>query len=200
MNSKSLLPVAVIGGLVLLLGALLMWQPARDELPDENALPAGGDFILQSSNGPVALKDYRNRVVVLYFGYTWCPDVCPTSLSLLSGALHELTPQEQERFQAFFISLDPERDSVERLKEYAGYFNKMIMGITGSSEQVAEVAARYGAVYRKAAADEAGNYSVDHSSRIYLVDGAGKLRQILEHGTLSATILTELRLLLHETQ
>ncbi|MCF6281718.1 MAG: SCO family protein [Candidatus Polarisedimenticolaceae bacterium] len=198
MNNKALMPIGLIGLLAVLLLGVLIWQPEAPKTPMTPALPKGGDFVLHSSAGKVDLKDYRGKVVAIYFGYTWCPDICPTSLSLLSAALHALTPQEQARSQAFFISLDPERDDVERLKEYASYFNKQILGITGSSEQVAEVAARYGSVYRKTEIDEQGNYSVDHSSRIYLLDGAGRLRKVLPHGTSSEVVLAELRLLLQE--
>lgn len=198
MNKKRLFPIGVIGLLAILLAIILLWQPATKESPLTPSLPIGGDFELQSDKGPVALKDYRGKVIALYFGYTWCPDVCPTSLSLLSAALNELTPQEQHNVQAFFISLDPERDTVERLDEYASYFNPLIMGVTNTTEQVAELAARYGAIYRKTETDEEGNYSVDHSSRIYLLDSTGQLQNILEHGTPSATILTELRAWLKE--
>lgn len=200
MSKKTLLPAGVIGLLIILLVTLLLWQPVREESPMPPSLPIGGDFELLSDEGQVKLHNFRGKVIPIYFGYTWCPDVCPTSLSLLSAALNELTPPEQSRLQAFFISLDPERDSVERLKEYASYFNPLIMGVTGTSGQVAEIAARYGMVYRKTEADEQGNYSVDHASRIYLLDGKGELRQILQHGTSAERVLAELRALLQETE
>lgn len=198
MKSKALLPAGLIGLLVVLLLALLLWQPKIEEMPMTPSLPIGGDFVLSSSDGVVDLNAYRGKVVAIYFGYTWCPDICPTSLSLLSAALHALTPQELERVQAFFITLDPARDDVARLDEYASYFNEKIKGIAGTAEEIAEVAARYGAIYRQTEADENGNYSVDHSSRIYLLDGEGKLRKILQHGTSSEATLAELRLLLQE--
>ncbi len=198
MKGKALLPVGLIGLFVVLLLALLLWQPKNDKMPMTPSLPIGGDFVLNSSDGVIDLKAYRGKVVAIYFGYTWCPDICPTSLSLLSAALHALTPEELERSQAFLITLDPARDDASRLKEYASYFNKKITGITGTAKAIAEVAARYGAIYRQTEADENGNYSVDHSSRIYLVDGEGKLRKILQHGTSSEVMLTELRLLLQE--
>jgi len=198
MKSKALLPAGLIGLLVVLLLALLLWQPKIEEMPMTPSLPIGGDFVLSSSDGVVDLNAYRGKVVAIYFGYTWCPDICPTSLSLLSAALHALTPQELERVQAFFITLDPARDDVARLDEYASYFNEKIKGVAGTAEEIAEVAARYGAIYRQTEVDENGNYSVDHSSRIYLLDGEGKLRKILQHGTSSEATLAELRLLLQE--
>ncbi len=198
MKNKALIPAGLIALFVVLLLALLLWQPEIEETPMTPSLPIGGDFVLNSSEGEVDLKSYRGKVVAIYFGYTWCPDICPTSLSLLSAAMSGLTPQELERMQGFFITLDPARDDVDRLKEYASYFNEKITGIAGTADEIAEVAARYGVVYRQTEADENGNYSVDHSSRIYLVDGTGKLRKILQHGTSSEDTLVELRRLLQE--
>ncbi len=198
MKNKALIPAGLIALFIVLLLALLLWQPEIEETSMTPSLPMGGDFVLDSSEGEVDLKHYRGKVVAIYFGYTWCPDICPTSLSLLSAAISGLTPRELERMQGFFITLDPARDDVDRLKEYAHYFNEKIMGVAGTADEIAEVAARYGVIYRQTEADENGNYSVDHSSRIYLVDGTGKLRKILQHGTSSEDTLVALRQLLQE--
>ncbi len=198
MKNKALIPAGLIALFIVLLLALLLWQPEIEETSMTPSLPMGGDFVLNSSEGEVDLKHYRGKVVAIYFGYTWCPDICPTSLSLLSAAMSGLTPRELGQIQGFFITLDPARDDVGRLKEYAHYFNEKIMGVAGTADEIAEVAARYGVVYRQTEADENGNYSVDHSSRIYLVDGTGKLRKVLQHGTSSENILVALRQLLQE--
>jgi protein SCO1/2 len=166
-------------------------QPAQ---PASNNSFQGGGFTLQSSRGPVSLSDYHGKLVILYFGYTYCPDICPTSLGLLSLALNELTPDELNNIQSLFISVDPERDTVERLETYASAFNAGIRGITGSPVEIADIANRYGAYYKKAELPgSAMGYSVDHTSQYYLVDRDGKLIQQINHGTEPLHIVSILR-------
>ncbi len=154
----------------------------------------GGDFVLQSAKGPVPLADYRGKTVVLYFGYASCPDVCPTSLGLLSLALRKLTPAELKNIQVMFISVDPERDTVEKLKSYANAFHPNIIGITGSAKEIAAVARRYGVMYAKVEMpDSALGYSVDHSSRYYVVGKDGAVKKFIEHGTSPEEIVKSLR-------
>lgn len=154
----------------------------------------GGDFVLQSVKGPVSLADYRGKTVVLYFGYASCPDVCPTSLGLLSLALRKLTPEELEKLQVMFISVDPERDTVDKLKTYAEAFHPNIIGITGSAKEIAAVARRYGVMYAKVEMpDSALGYSVDHSSRYYVVGKDGAVKKFIEHGTSPEEIVKSLR-------
>jgi len=154
----------------------------------------GGDFVLQSAEGPVSLSDYKDKVIVLYFGYAFCPDICPTSLGLLSLALQKLNTKELDKVQALFVSVDPERDTVEKLKIYAAAFHPSIKGITGSKEQIADIAKRYGVMYMKVdMPDSAMGYAVDHSSRYYVVDSDGKLKKFIEHGTSPDEIVATLR-------
>ncbi|MCK5336702.1 MAG: SCO family protein [Gammaproteobacteria bacterium] len=154
----------------------------------------GGDFVLQSASGPVALSDYRGKVVILYFGYTFCPDICPTSLGLLSLAFNELTAEEMNNVQAFFISVDPERDTVERLKTYAEAFHPNIIGMTGDPITIADITQRYGVMYMKAEMpDSAMGYAVDHSSQYYVVGRDGLLQQQILHGTKPQQIASVIR-------
>jgi protein SCO1 len=202
---RKLLIIAILV-LVGLLAWLLLWTPSGVDLepdgPQHSALdlaspPQGGDFVLDSVNGPVALADLRGKVVLIYFGYTWCPDICPTNLVLIAGALKALTPDELERVQVLFVSVDPERDSVERLAEYSGYFHPEILGLTGTPEQIAEVAKLYGAAYRRTdLEDSAMGYVVDHSAYSHLVDTQGKLVRNLDHATPSTEIVAAIRALL----
>lgn len=179
--------VIVLGlSIALLIAAAVIMQ--QDNNDKHNVLDPyaaiGGDFVLQSAEGPVSLANYKDKVIVLYFGYTFCPDVCPTSLGLLSLALQKLNKDELEKVQAFFISVDPERDTVEKLKTYAAAFHPGIKGITGTPEQIAEIAKRYGVMYMKVdLPNSAMKYSVDHSSRYYVVDSNGKIKNFIEHGT-----------------
>ena len=110
---------------------------SRDTPPAPGGLtlaapPSGGDFSLDSADGRIATQNFRGQVVALYFGYTYCPDVCPTSLAALGSALEKLTPAELAQVQPLFISVDPERDSVARLKDYAVFFHPKLKGLTGT--------------------------------------------------------------------
>lgn len=154
----------------------------------------GGDFVLQSANGPVSLADYRGKTVVLYFGYAYCPDVCPTSLGLLSLAMQKLTTAELEKLQVMFISVDPERDTVDKLKTYAEAFHPNMIGMTGSAKEIAAVARHYGVMYAKVEMpNSALGYSVDHSSRYYVVGKDGAVKKFIEHGTSPEDIVKSLR-------
>ncbi len=195
---KSLL-IAVIALLMGLLTWLLFgWQPLPQSADGTRLaeMPAGGDFTLQSPQGPAALSDFRGKVVMLYFGYTWCPDICPTNLSLFSRVLSELAPEELARVQPIFISVDPRRDTLPRLKEYTEYFHERLLGVTGSDAEVARVAARYGVAYRAVNPETETNYAVDHSADTYLIDPQGHLVQRLPHGSSAETLLQAIRNLL----
>lgn len=198
----------VLPGLVVLLltGVLVWllwaWQPGEQGSGAHRQLelaaaPEGGDFTLQSVDGPVALSDFRDEIVLLYFGYTACPDICPTNLAIIGYALKQLTPAEREQVQVLFVSVDPARDDLQRLTEYAAYFDPRILGITGSEAAVAEAAARYGAAYRRTeAGDSAMGYLVDHSAFTYVIDQDGELVDTLPHATPAETIIARLRELL----
>jgi protein SCO1/2 len=189
--------LAIVFGLALL-WVFLGWQPrpdraAVDTLPGLAPPPQGGDFVLDAHSGAVALADYRGRLVVLYFGYTWCPDICPTGLAVLALALDQLSARERDQVQVIFVSVDPQRDTPQRLETYAGYFHDSILGVTGTPRAVAEVAGRYGVAYRVVQQQSATEYTVDHSAGLHLVDRDGKLRLTLPHGTSPARIAAILR-------
>ncbi len=178
--------------LLLLLAALLgtlFWHPAEQD----KSATRGGDFVLSTQQGTLSLEQLRGKVVILYFGYTWCPDVCPTSLALLGMALHKLEPQELEAVQALFISVDPERDTVARLAEYTAYFHPALKGATGTPQQIADLARRYGVAYRREQGGSATDYTVDHSSFTFLLNRQGQIIEVLPHGTPSDKIAAAIR-------
>lgn len=187
--------VLIVSFIVLIAGTLVVWQlNTKDHGIIKAYQGVGGDFSLQSAEGPVSLSNYKDKLIILYFGYAFCPDVCPTSLGLLSLALQKLSKEELNKVQAFFISVDPERDTVEKLKAYAAAFHPNIKGITGTPEQIAEIAKRYGVMYMKV--DLPGSemkYAVDHSSRYYVVDSKGTIKTFIEHGTEPDKIVAALR-------
>lgn len=205
MKTKALL-IAIIASLsALLVWLAVFWEPIPPKpvtriQPHSQlqlaAAPTGGDFTLTGSTGPVSLKDFRGKVVLVYFGYTFCPDVCPTSLSLMAQALSLLEPDERERVRGIFISVDPERDTPDRLKEYAPFFHPAIVGITGTPEQVAAIARQYGASYMKQKPNADGQYAVDHSSITYVVDPQGQLVASLPHASSPQQIVDAVRPLL----
>lgn len=205
MKTKALLIALIAALAALLVWLLAFWEPVppRPVLkvqPHERlqlaTRPQGGDFTLQGARGKVALQDFRGKVMLLYFGYTYCPDVCPTSLALLAQALSSLTPEELARVQAIFVSVDPERDSVERLAEYAPFFHPAIVGATGTPAQIAAVAAQYGASYAKQPPNADGLYAVDHSSLTSVIDPEGRLVASLPHGSSPQQIVDAIRPLL----
>jgi len=179
--------------LLLLLGAGAWWLLAP---PENNAkYPGmGGDFTLQSAQGPVSLHQFRGQVVLLYFGYTSCPDVCPASLGALASALKQTSPEERAQLQPLFISVDPERDSLEKLAQYAAYFYPGMLGLTGQPEYLKQLAQRYGAYFRKAPVENSAlGYAVDHSATIFIVDKNGQLADMIHNSHSPRQILKQLR-------
>lgn len=166
---------------------------AAPALPALAGVPQGGDFVLVSSRGPISLKDMRGKVVLLFFGYTYCPDICPTSLAAVAQALSGLSPSEQRRVQALFVSVDPGRDTPERLAEYAAFFHPGILGLTGSAAQIAEVAGRYGAAYKAQPPDRDGRYAVDHSAFVYLIGPDGRIAATLAYPVAAPVLQAEIR-------
>ena len=158
----------------LALAALLTGMPNAGA--DGRIVPAGGDFTLRSVEGPVSLGDLRGKVILLFFGYTSCPDICPLSLARIGACLSSLEPEQTEQVSALFITLDPGRDTVERMHRYAGFFHPGIVGLTGTMEEIDDVTARYGVTYeRKLGPESALGYSIAHPDTILLVDADGML-------------------------
>ena len=187
----------VIAGLLatVLLGLAVFWSPELPERPlPRAAMPAGGDFTLQSASGPVSLKDYRGKVVLVYFGYTYCPDICPTALAATAEGLKQLTPDELAQVATIFISVDPERDTPARLKDYVEFFHPNIVGVTGTPENLAEIGKRYGVFYARQKVDTAGDgYVVDHTSDTYVVGPDGQLLSKIIHATPPDQVVAEIR-------
>jgi protein SCO1/2 len=138
---------------------------------------------LQSDGQPFDLynvDDPRPRIV--YFGYTHCPDVCPTSLAVLSAALKSLPESTQKAVSPVFITLDPKRDTSEKAAEYAHFFHPLITGVSGSRAQIDQLAKRYGVLYRiTELEDSAMDYAVDHSSFFYFLSPDGELLEKIPH-------------------
>lgn len=140
------------------------------------------EFNLQTIDGKINLSDFKGKTVAIYFGYMYCPDICPTSLSMLSEALRGLTKEELDNFVGIFISVDPQRDKLKNLKEYAQYFHPSFIGATSDEENILNIANNYEAYYKLEKKDETDmNYSVSHTSTIYIFNREGNLSSKLEH-------------------
>ena len=204
MNKQKTLALSIIAVLTFtLVWVLFLWSPATDqpvkhETLDLSATPTGGDFTVEILNKDLSLQDLRGKVVVLYFGYTQCPDICPTSLALLTQALSQMSEAELSGMQSIFVSVDPGRDNTARLDEYTKYFHENIIGATAEQDEIDNITKLYGASYRIVESDSAMGYIVDHSSYTYVIDKQGKLRHTLAHGTAPNKILEAVRELLSE--
>jgi len=153
----------------------------------------GGDFTLFQGGKPVRLSDFHGKLVLMYFGFTSCPDVCPTTLTIIASALKQLTPEELDAVQPVFISIDPERDQGEKLDAYATYFHPSFIGITGTPDEVQNVANQYGGFFVKVESDSALGYLVEHTSKTYIVSKDGQYVSVLPHDMTRDLVLSAIR-------
>jgi protein SCO1/2 len=148
----------------------------------------GGDFTLHTPQGKaVSLASLQGRVVLLYFGFTYCPEMCPTELLQFQRLLSLLPADQRALVQPIFVSVDPKRDTPDVLVPYIGHFGKEILALTGSEPELRKVADQYGAQFRYV--PTGSSYTVDHTVNTYLIDRTGKLVQIIPYGTPTKEIL-----------
>lgn len=156
----------------------------------------GRDFSLADHTGKTrTLADFRGRAVSVFFGYTQCPDVCPTTLSRMSEVM-QLLGSDAARLQVLFITVDPERDTPELLAEYVPYFDRRFLGLYGDAAATAAVAKDFRIFFRKAGDASGGNYTVDHSTGTFLFDPEGRLRLYYGHGAAAQQIAADVSRLL----
>jgi protein SCO1/2 len=156
----------------------------------------GKSFALTDHHGtPRTLADFRGQVVTLFFGFTQCPDVCPTSLLTMKEVMAELGA-DAERVQVLFVTVDPERDSAELLAHYVPAFDERFLGLYGSLAEIEAVAREFRVFFRKSGDIAGGAYSVDHSAGTYVFDPAGRLRLYVRHAETADNIAADIKLLL----
>lgn len=156
------------------------------------------DLQLPDADGRLrSLKDFRGKVVVLFFGYTQCPDVCPTTLSEIAEA-KRLLGADGARVQGIFATLDPERDTPQVLKAYVANFDPTFVALRGTPEQVAAVTKDFKIFYKKVEGKTPTSYTLDHSAASYVYDAAGRLRLYTRYGTGPEALAADLKLLLKE--
>ncbi|MCK6540938.1 MAG: SCO family protein [Anaerolineales bacterium] len=202
MDRKTLL--VGLGSLVLI-GMVAAWtvffvKPAgfRGTIYTEPYPPAS-DFTLARADGSrFQLSGMRGKVVLLFFGYTSCPDICPTTLAELNQAMKGLKAEEAARVQVVFVTVDPGRDTPERAQEYVNHFNPDFIGLSGPEEELSKVWNAYGVFREIVEGTSAAGYLVNHTARVTLVDGNGNLRLSFGFDTPVEDIVHDLKLILKE--
>ena len=184
--SPVLRRIRLIASALILVAALALGLQAIFKSPagrSGGGAAIGGAFTLTDSHGrTVTEKDFLGKPMLVYFGYTYCPDVCPFTLQLMAQALDRLGP-DKARIQPVFISVDPERDTPQTLAQYihSPGFPDNLEGLTGTPEQIADIAHKYAVYYKKAGEGDA--YLVDHTSAIFLMDAQGKYAAVFTHNS-----------------
>jgi protein SCO1 len=201
MNKKNMLYGL---GLVLLLmiaaGTWMATQPYSFHGSVIQPPVRAADFTLIAHDGkPYPFSNLSGKLVVLYFGYTSCPDVCPTTLSDLKRTRARLG-QQADRVQFLFITIDPERDTPERLQMYVPSFDPSFIGLTGTEAQLAPVWKTYGVYRAKQASESALGYLMDHSSQVYVIDPRGNLRETFAFGETYENMAQDIQHLLSEAR
>jgi len=190
-----ILRIALASFIGLLIAAGIAWwqvQHATRQV-ETTAAQVGGPFQLTEHTGrAVTDADYRGKYLLIYFGYTYCPDVCPTELSTMTAALDRLGPLA-ERIQPMLISIDPARDTPEHLAEYVPLFHPRLIGLTGTPEQTAAVARAYRVYAAKAPGSGGEDYLMDHSSFVYLMGTDGAFMAVFPGGTSPDKMAADIR-------
>ena len=154
------------------------------------------DFQLTDHNGqPRSMKDFKGKIVVMFFGFTQCPDVCPTSMTELAQ-VKQLLGKDGDKLQGLFVTVDPERDTPELLKAYMANFDPSFLALRGTPEQLAAMAKDYKVFYKKVEGKTPTSYTMDHSAASYVYDTQGRLRLYTRYGTGAAALASDIALLL----
>lgn len=193
---QILIPLGLLLG-----GGVTLWTrsapPERPAMVDPAEDATYGELYVDSDQGPLRLSDLRGQVVLVYFGYTACPDICPTTLATTAAAVEELPPEQATQVTAMFVSVDPKRDTPALLGDYARYFNPRFVAGTAEPAAISEMAADWGVAFAESrVGDGAMEYTVDHSTSSYLVDKQGQMVRVVPHGTPPAVLAGWMRELL----
>jgi len=171
-------------------------EPARFNATDITGSDMGGDFALTDHTGKLRhLGDFRGKAVVIFFGYTQCPDICPTNMARLRDAMQRLGTDAQ-RVQVLFVTIDPERDTQQLLASYVPLFDPGFIGLYGDAATTAKVAKQFKVFYQKQKGSQPGSYTMDHSTGSYVFDPKGKLRLYVRNDDTPEKIAQDLKQLL----
>lgn len=194
----------VIAGLVALLlcGVLPACSPEALKFSaiDITGADYAKDFSLADQNGQVrTLQDFKGKVVMMFFGYTQCPDVCPTSMTEMVQ-IKQLLGADADKFQGVFVTVDPERDRAEVLKAYMANFDPSFLALIPDAQQLGTLAKSFRIYFKKVDGRTASSYTIDHTAGSYVYDTQGRLRLFTRYGTDPAQIAADIRLLLKSTK
>ncbi|MGD8788577.1 MAG: SCO family protein [Burkholderiales bacterium] len=196
LSFARLLVSIALAGIVSLAGCERKGDVESFNSTDITGADFGHDFELVDQNGKLRhLADFRGKIVVMFFGYTHCPDVCPITLAEFNAALKTLG-DAASRVQVLFVTVDPQRDTPDVLRGYVTAFNPSFLGLTGTPEQIAKVAREFKIVYQQSPGSSPETYSVDHSAGTYIFDGKGRLRLFASYGQDSESISSDIEKLL----
>jgi protein SCO1/2 len=166
------LAAVVVAGLLWHLGDIA-GQRTVDTVATGETFKLGGPFALTDQNGATrTAQDFHGKYMLVFFGYTYCPDVCPTTLAVIKSAL-DMMGSRADRIVPLFITVDPKRDTPEKLKAYLSSFGPRFVGLTGEDKAIASVAKEYRVYYKIRPSENGGDYAVDHSGVVYLMDPGG---------------------------
>jgi protein SCO1/2 len=200
MNRKPrflLMAFVTVAGLVLLaLLAVRFWPYRYHGFLLEPTKPVADFELVGPNNRPVKLSDFRGKLTVLYFGYTYCPDVCPTTLAELAQGVRRMG-RRADQVQVVMVTVDPERDTPESLAQYMANFDARFIGLSGTAEQVAAAATPLGIYYERHEGTAASGYLVDHTATVAVIDQNGFLRLVFPYGTPGEDIASDLARLLN---
>ena len=188
---------AVIGA-ALLLGCLAGCAPAKPQFEgvDITGAEYAKDFHLTDPSGKArSLEDYRGKVVVLFFGYTQCPDVCPTTMAELQTVMKTLGA-DADRVQVLFVTLDPARDTPALLAQYVPNFDRRFVGLFGDEAATVQVAKEFKVFYQKVPGPTPTSYTLDHTAGSYVFDPQGRIRLFLRQGQPAASVAHDIKILL----
>lgn len=191
MNKNS--PAVPIIGMIIALSVVAFGWYNLNKAPENEFPQFNLAFNLQSSDGPFQLSDIKGKVGLLFFGYAHCPDVCPATMVNFGQAINLLNEDERAKMETLFISLDPKRDTPEIMAKYAGFFHPDIIGLSGSQDEVEAAAKSFLIAYEKDKPNQLGNYSMNHSTYIFIVRPNGNLARLMGHKSSPEEIVAELR-------
>jgi protein SCO1/2 len=196
MSKNSILAFsALVAGAVLLLAAFLFFTPTTLNGTQIDPPKVVSDFTLSADSGPLRLSDLHGRLVVVYFGYTYCPDICPATLSKINKALDRLG-KDADRFEVVMVTVDPERDTAEKLGAYVRKFNPEFIGLSGTLDEIAAAAKEFGIYYEKKEVSTSAKYLVDHTASVLVLDAEGRISLIWPYEIETAQMASDLRVLL----
>ncbi|MBI2772731.1 MAG: SCO family protein [Burkholderiales bacterium] len=190
-----------VAGYAMLAGAAGLFAACSESKPQFRSVDLTGadyakDFQLTDHNGqPRSLKDFAGKVVVLFFGYTQCPDVCPTTMAELAET-KKLLGKDGDRLQVLFVTVDPDRDTPQVLKGYMANFDPGFIALRGTPEQLAAMARDYKVYYKKTEGKTPSSYTMDHSAASYVYDPQGRLRLYTRYGSGAQALASDIQLLL----